>query len=304
MDLKNLPALRALRERYLAASDSLREDYWNGRSLIEAYDETLGTRIGWKWESVLAELKGRGWTPPPGVEWIDWGCGTGQASRRFFSAFPEAVPEKLWLHDRSTAAARFAQENSFANLTTEIGLPSTYENRWVLLSHVLSELSERTEAELSQSLSRAAGVIWIEPGTPAMSHQLIAIRERLRDRFSIVAPCPHVGRCGLAGSPSDWCHFFAEVPSEAHQSARWRAIADTLGFDLRALPVSFLVLDRRPLEKERERGRLLGRPRVYKGYATALICRVGGVVEEKFLKRDKEGPFRSVKEGGFFVPIP
>jgi ribosomal protein RSM22 (predicted rRNA methylase) len=175
----------------------------------------------------------------------------------------------------------------------------------VLLSHVATEISQRALTELRGLLLESSVILWVEPGTPKASQALIENRERLREKFEILSPCPHQESCGLKSHPSDWCHFFADVPPVAHQSRMWKEFSEKLGIDLRSLPVSYCCFQRKrgTEPKEEDGGRLLGRPRVYKGYLTGLVCRRSGVREERFLKREKE-LFHEIKKAGFSLTLP
>ncbi len=295
--------LTRLRDIYLKGSDT--GDYWDSNETLRYYDETFGERIGWKWESVLSELKAKGWTPPDGYRLLDWGCGSGQAVARFLKHFEK--PAEIWLHDRSPRAEQFTQEKikSFS-IPMRSGVPANTDGLVVLLSHVVTELSQRALTQLRSLLRESATIIWVEPGTFKASHALVDNREILREGFDLIAPCPHQKICGLKNHPRDWCHFFADVPQEAHRSREWREFAEKLGIDLRTLPVSYLCLQKKTADAKVSdgTGRLLGRPRIYKGFNTALICRESGVKEEKFLKRDDKDLVHDLKKAGFSFNVP
>ena len=246
------------------------------------------------------ELQRRGWQPPTG-EWLDWGCGSGIASRAFLDLFGYARDTKLWVHDRSGLATAFALQRArakYAGLQAGSGIPQ--EPAVTLLSHVLTELSpEQTEQLLSQVVSRSTTVIWVEPGTYQASYALIAIRERLRAHFNVVAPCTHPHGCGLlaAGNEAHWCHHFVTPPPEVFTDGDWARFGRLVGVDLRALPVSFLVLDRRPVAPLPPGAtRVLGRPRVYKGFARLLGCAAAGVSESELSKRRLPDEFRRIRK--------
>ncbi len=279
--------LESLRARFLSEEPGAGGDYWTDASLA-AYDATFAQRIGWKWRAVLGELKVRGWTPPSD-EVLDWACGTGIASRTYAEFFPGAKV-KVW--DRSSKAMAFAG-----------GEPAESTTGVLLLSHVLGELSQKNEKALLERVASAAATIWVEPGTPLLSQKLISIRERLRDRFHLVAPCPHQAKCGLQGDTKHWCHHFAPPAPEAFTTSEWREFSTRMKIDLRSLPTSYLVLDsRRP--PSTGGGRVIGRPRESKGYVRALVCREFGVLEEKIVDRLAPDLARIVRAGGFSVRLP
>jgi hypothetical protein len=168
----------------------------------------------------------------------------------------------------------------------------------LLLSHVLTELTDAQVDELVALMAFATAVIWIEPGTYETSRRLIAVRERLRDVFHVVAPCPHRAACGMLTPANErhWCHHFAPSPSEVFTNGHWAKFAKLAGIDLRSLPLSFLVLDKRPPVYPDEL-RLIGRPRVYKAHALVLGCDATGVQEYRHTKREEPDLFRRLKKG-------
>jgi hypothetical protein len=273
------PALDRLRETFLTGA---RGDYWRSRSDLENYDFTFGQRIAWKWNAVLAELQRLGWTPPAGAV-LDWGCGSGIAGRLVRDFFGLRT---LRVHDRSKLAIDYAIEAGNAELWHD-------EPPGVLvLSHVLNEIRE-----IPAAIERADAVLWVEPGTHADSRALIKMRERLLEKFHVVAPCTHQAECGMLVPENDrhWCHFFAEPPVGIMADPNWVRFAQRAGIDLRSLPYSYLVLDRKTPAAGGER--VIGEPRLYRGYAKMLSCRSDGVREVTIQKRDDPELFRRLKKG-------
>jgi hypothetical protein len=77
----------------------------------------------------------------------------------------------------------------------------------------------------------------------------------------------------------------------------WAKFANMLGIDLRDLPVSFLVLDRRtPPAVSACAGRVIGHARLYKAHALVLGCDASGVSERRLMKRDHAEEFRALKK--------
>ena len=83
----------------------------------------------------------------------------------------------------------------------------------------------------------------------------------------------------------------------------WVSFAQRAGLDLRSLPYSFLVLERLGLRAPvpgllREGwSRVLGGPRVYKGFARVLSCQADGVRELELQKRVSPEVHRTFKDG-------
>jgi len=300
--------------------------YWHTITDLECYNLTYGERIGWKWDAVLAELKQRGWSPPAGGSVLDWGCGSGVAGRRVVDFFGPANFSALRVHDHSELAMDFAEHHGrklyplldvrradtrFLRSNEPIGV--------LVLSHVLNELDEIARAELAELCARARSILWVEPGTHEVSRALGGWREKLRTAgLQAVAPCPHNAACGVltAGNERHWCHFFASPPASLYADSDWVKFGQRAGIDLRSLPYSFLVLDRRagselaPTSRLQvaasgdptpdsalHLSRLLGEPRHYKGYAKVFSCDAAGVAELMLQRRDAPELFKALKQG-------
>lgn len=299
-------AVERLREIFLSGKP-LKRAYWESPDDLAAYDATLGERIGWKWDAVLAELKQRGWSPPPGPL-LDFGCGSGIAGRRVLAAFGPERFTVLRLHDRSPLAEEFSRQQAaraFPTLPRErLGageLDRLEPVGTLLVSHVLGELPEADRRQLVNLARRADAVLWVEPGTHADSRALGAVRETLREGFEIVAPCTHQAACGVlaAGNEPHWCHHFAKPPTEAFTDGAWAEFARRLGIDLRSVPCSFLVLRRpgsepAPLPADGV-SRIISAPQVLKGLARVFSCDGCGVRELELQKRDLPALHRAMK---------
>jgi len=291
-------ALVRLRAAFLAGTAGAR-DYWQSDAELASYDATFAQRIGWKWDFVLADLKALGWSPPAGPL-TDWGCGSGVAGRAFLDHFGAAAVTGLHLWDRSPRAVGFAAGRAaekFPGLAVHPGTTAA-GGAW-LLSHVLTELTPVQVEGLLAQLADAAAVLWVEPGTHAASWALVAVRERLREGFHVVAPCLHRGACGLLAPrrDADWCHHFAAPPAEVFTDPDWARFANLMGIDLRSLPVSCLVLDRRPPAAPPPGAvRVLGRPRLLKAEVREHVCDAAGVREEALPKRALPDFFRAVRK--------
>ncbi len=298
-DNVNWRALRRLRETFLAA-ESDAGDYWTSESDLAAYDLSFGARIGWKWDHVARELQRIDWMPPRG-DILDWGCGTGRAGRVWAKHWGADSLTGVVLWDRSPLAIRMARQfwrDEFPSVPVKTGQTGTT----VLLSHLITELSASQCNDLIQIISHATAIIWVEPGTKHASDRLLSIREQLRPVFHMIVPCPHDGPCGLRapGNEQHWCHHLASSPPEVHCDANWARFARWAGVDLRRLPLSYLVLDKRPVAANREGWiRVLGEPRLYKGYARVLACDATGVQDRRLTQRSNVEVFRQIKKGAW-----
>ena len=294
--------LAELRESFLAAEGGTAADsYWRSRRDFELYDATFAARIGWKWDAVLRELTLRG-RVPSGATLVDWGCGTGIATRRVVASVPGI--QHVHLCDRSKQATWFARDalaTHHPKLKITLHAPAADEPIDILLaSHVVGELAPEALEELLALAARARFVIFVEAGSRPVSRALGAVRERLLPNFDVLAPCTHSASCGLlaAGREQDWCHFFARPPAEAFTSAFWRRFSDELGIDLRALPYAFVALARRGEPLPPRGTRVLGRPRLLKGRALLECCDASGVATRTLFERDAKPLFKRLDRSG------
>ncbi len=291
-----LDRLRRLRALFLddARARAL-PDYWRGGADLDAYDAVLGARIGWKWDAVLAECRDRGFARADDATVLDFGCGTGIAARRFAAHFGA---REVLCHDRSAAAMAFARRELAAQGFAARALPVVGDLRpdVLLVSHVLGELGDDGTAALRALAQRAGRVVWVEPGSRALSRRLSALRDALLATFRVVAPCPHQAACPALATEHDWCHFFATPPVEVFTAAHWAVAARELGIDLRALPYAFVALAREPVAVDAPPHRALGRADVGKHDARVLLCTEPGLVPAMVTKRERPELWRALKK--------
>lgn len=295
--------LKLLRQSYLNAQGNL-PDYWKSEALLDAYEATLGARIAWKWDAVLSVLAAQKWKAPEGAQLLDWGCGTGVASRRFIASGLFGG-KRVSCYDRSPRAGAHAKKQLLKerpDLEIDHQLPRPGTPYILLLSHVLSELSALERDKLIALGRGAAAVIWVEAGRRQESRLLSSVRDAWSETHQILAPCPHQGPCGMLRSEQEenWCHFFAPVPSAVFQSAFWRQASRELGIDLRSLPLSYLIADQRREQRAGEENflRVLGRGRAYKGYCRWSACGSQGIVEGNYLKRRSRSTYEQLSSPG------
>ncbi|MDD2763902.1 MAG: small ribosomal subunit Rsm22 family protein [Opitutaceae bacterium] len=299
-------ALERLRGLFLSGG-AAQGPYWTSPADLASYDFTYGERIGWKWDAVLQELALRGWKPRATAV-LDWGCGGGVAGRRVARWLGRDRIAVLRVWDHSGLAVDFATDaarHDFPGIRVEQVTPgflASDEPVGVLvISHVLTELPARELLALRSLAARAEVIIWVEPGTPEVSRALIEVREQLRNRFHVIAPCTHQAVCDLLAPDNarHWCHHFAAPPPEIFSDSNWVRFGQRAGIDLRSLPYSFLALERRAPGSAQESAsglsRVLGEPRVYKGFARVLSCDAAGVTELTLQKRDDPGLFKQFK---------
>ena len=303
---EEIQTLARLRDGFLSGNAGA-ADYWKSARDVELYDRTFAQRIGWKWEAVLGELSLRGWRPSSDVL-VDWGCGSGIASRTVLAHWPGRF-RRVHLLDRSPLALGYAAaalRKSAPGVEVRVGEMGTAleEGALLLLSHVLTELSEEQLNPLRNQAAAARALIWVESATHSNVRRLV---ETVREKFvttgewRVVAPCPHSEACPMMqeNNARHWCHHFARVPSEVHQDRGWRELSKKIGMDLRVLPYGFLALERRnasPCQQvEAGFSRVIGEPREFKGHLKVLSCGMDGLHEKVLQKRDAPELFREVR---------
>ena len=303
-------ALDRLREKFLRGT-ALPGPYWETPEDLANYDFTYGERIAWKWDHVLRELRLRGWKPGArSREVFDWGCGSGIAARRVISFFGTEHFDSLTVWDHSPLACAYAEDAaraafpclavaqatpSLLNADTPLGL--------LIVSHVLNELPPDALDSLRRLIARADAVLWVEPGTHAVSRQLGRLRDELRGTFHVVAPCTHELGCPVFAPENErhWCHFFAPPPSEIFADSNWVKFGQRAGIDLRSLPYAFVALDKAPAGApagdaggEPDLSRVIGRVEHFKPYARLLNCDASGLTELELPKRADPALFKQL----------
>lgn len=294
--------LRELRVVFIEAqgrqSPCATPDYFRSQRDLELYDHAFAQRIEWKWAAALREVERRAPTLKP-TTLVDWACGTAAASRAVLASPVGERVQRVTLLDRSRRALEHAR-NSLRKLRPGLevdiaraGKPLSAE--LLVASHVIGELDPEGEAQLEQTVRASQAAILLESGSLASSRRLGALRARLADAFTPIAPCTHAAACGALGSQHDWCHFFARAPASVFQDAFWAEFSRELGIDLRSLAYSFVALTRAPGAVEPGLTRILGRPRILKGRALVDACSAEGVESLSLLERTDRALFKSLE---------
>ncbi len=295
--------MKDIRARFLA-KEAGRVDYWRSIDDLAAYDAFFGQRIGWKWQSVFAEIN-----PPQLPCIVDWGCGSGVAVRTYLSQISAPFPD-VYLFDRSSLAMNWTRQKlveDFPGLNVHLGLPKHAKESLLLLSHVLSELDSQQQKSLLDFAKTFHSIIWVEDATFETSRNLASIRDLWKNDFQVLGPCTHNRACGLfePSGARHWCHSFASVPSHIFSDASWVASAKELGIDLRSCPYSYLAVSSFAGTSRKEaQNRVIGRPRVYKGRLNLLVCDgEDGLKDWELQKRDAPTLFKDLSKssrGPFF----
>lgn len=309
-------ALDRLRARFLSGTAST-GPYWQSWSDLAAYDLTYAERIGWKWDAVLGELGRRKWRPAVSgrkLRAVDWGCGSGIASRRVISAWGSHRFERLLVADHSPLAQDFACEqarNRFPDLAVDTWDPRHTDEPidLLIISHVLNELPSAALESLLRLVRNARAILWVEPGTYEVSRNLQRYRDDLSAQFRVIAPCTHTRPCALLSPENErhWCHHFAPAPSGVYADRDWVKFGQRAGIDLRSLPYAMLVLEHKDAPQLQERtadsvlnpdatlSRVIGRPEHFKPYARVLNCDEKGIHELEVMKRQTNALYKHLE---------
>lgn len=295
----DLDRIQRLRERFLDEERGGRAlgDYWRDAADLRAYDAVLAQRIGWKWDAALAECRARGWPADPAAVVLDYGCGSGIAGRRYAASFGAGT---VLCHDRSgTAMAHAVASLQAAGVNAAACRhPGAQPIDVLLVSHVLGELDAAGEAALEALCRQVGRILLVEPGSKAVARRLQALRDRLRDTFTFVAPCPHAAACPALRSDDDWCHFFAPPPPAVFTDGDWVRTARELGIDLRSLPYAFLAAVRGGAGEAgpARPGRGLGRAEVSPHTARLTVCTEAGLQPVEVTKRATPALWKALKK--------
>jgi small ribosomal subunit Rsm22 len=289
------------RERFLVGGPC-DGPYWASAADLAGYDLTYGERIGWKWDAVLDELQIRGWKPSRGTV-LDWGCGSGIASRRVIGRYGADGFDSLLVWDHSPLATDFALEMARRDFP---GLGAAAATRGILegsepigllvLSHVLNELAAPALEEIRALVGRSRAVIWTEPGSHDTSRALGALRDEWAKDFRVVAPCTHANACPILapGNERHWCHHFAASPPAIFADSKWVKFGQRAGIDLRSLPYSFIALERGQDGENGGLSRVIGRPERFKPYVRLLNCDQAGLAELMVMRRDNPALYKEL----------
>ncbi|WP_188197431.1 small ribosomal subunit Rsm22 family protein [Nonomuraea sp. SYSU D8015] len=161
------------------------------------------------------------------------------------------------------------------------------------MSYALGELPEADRPHVVRWLaSGAAMVVIIEPGTPAGYATVAAARETLAEQgMTIVAPCPHDGRCPIRQG-RDWCHFSVRLPrSSLHRQVK----AGTLSFEDEKFSYVAATSRRWP----RAGARVLRHPQKRKGVVSLRLCTEQDGVRDVIVSKRQGDVYRQARDAGW-----
>ena len=211
-------------------------------------------------------------------------------------------PELLRLGLRLWERAAPAAGPEIVARTGDLTAPDASAADLVVVSYAVGEVqASRLPAVVDRALALARGAVAIvEPGTPAGYQRILAARDRLRERgAALAAPCPHDGRCPMAGS--DWCHFPARLDrSRLHR----RLKQGELGWEDEKF--SYVVAVPGPASPPRRApARIVRRPRKDTGHVRLPLCALDGLREAVVTRGAAE--YRAARDaewGDAWPPVP
>ena len=220
---------------------------------------------------------------------LDIGAGPGTASWAATEAFPSL--QHLTLLDandalRALALDLFRDSTRLRDIGYERGearaaLAKAGAADLVVASYVIGEIGDaerRALAELMWEKTRDTLLV-VEPGTPAGTARIIALREQLIALGAhVAAPCPHDGKCPLEAP--DWCHFTQRLQrSRAHKQVK----GAELPFEDEKF--AYVALTRAPVGQRP--ARVLAQPEVTKVEISAKLCTPTGLALTRTPRRAK-----------------
>jgi hypothetical protein len=263
-----LPAQVAqLSEWLTTARDELPRDYLSRPALLAAY---LHYFLPWNLCRQGRLLAGLDLQLAPGAQVVDIGAGPFTFALALWLTRPDlrAVPLRYLAIDRAGAALEAGKR-----LWDAVAPGAAWTVEWsarpagsqappaadlLVLANVLNEVhrgsgessdpegdpADRLLERWRASLAPGGRVLLIEPGTRPAARRLVSLRERaLETGWTVVAPCPHAGRCPQPGTGHQpWCHF----AFDAAGTPPWLAdLSRRAGLAKERASLSFLLLEPR-----------------------------------------------------------
>jgi ribosomal protein RSM22 (predicted rRNA methylase) len=221
---------------------------------------------------------------------LDIGAGPGTATWAATEAWPSL--KSLTLLDANGALRELAlglgrgstrlRDIDYRHLEATSALAGADAADLVVASYLIGEMDDAARASLAARMwaKTRDTLVVVEPGTPAGTARIIALRQQLITLGAhVAAPCPHDGRCPL--QPPDWCHFTQRLQrSQAHKQ-----IKDAeLPFEDEKF--SYVALTRAPVASRA--ARVLAQPVVSKVEVTAKLCTPDGLEMARVPRRAKD----------------
>jgi ribosomal protein RSM22 (predicted rRNA methylase) len=231
---------------------------------------------------------------------LDVGGGTGAAiwaAREIWPSLQQATviehdPHIIDLGKRLARTSETLRGTAWRQASVRPGLDRPAADL-VTMSYALNELPQKDRQDVVRWLAAdAAMVLIIEPGTPAGYATIAAAREVLaRQGMTIVAPCPHDGRCPIAPG-RDWCHFSVRLP---RTSLHRRIKAGTLSFEDEKFSYVAATTGGWP----RAGGRVLRHPQKRKGVVALRLCTGEDEVRDVIVSKRQGDLYRRARDASW-----
>lgn len=196
-----------------------------------------------------------------------------------------------------TMAQTIAENFNISNITFDHGRLEDFVPKpnydLVLLNYVLNEFSKEKAWEIAKKAfqSTQGFLIITLPGTPRDFQLLLYLRQSFIDqcfsetRATILAPCPHHGKCPL--QEKDWCHFSVRLQrTNLHKALK----NGTLGYEDEKF--CYLILGYEPKGRSK---RIIKPTQHRKGHISLPICTETGL-EENIIVSKKSSDFKKMKK--------
>lgn len=289
-------AARSLSERYRAGGTAARRAARSSAE-VAAYLATRAPATYAAVEDVCRRIRAARpeWRPR---SLLDLGAGPGIAAWAAVDAWPGL--EEISLVEAEPAMActgRALAEHGDDTLRSARWLERDAaegggEAELVIVSYVLGELDRAglpTVVDLAWG-STTDTLVVVEPGTTAGYERILDARSRVvAAGGTVLAPCPHDGRCPLPAG--DWCHFSVRLSrTRLHRATK----TAERGFEDEKL--SYVVLGRFP--QPRAPARVLRRPDLHGGHVVLDLCTTHGLERRTVSKRDG-GAYKRARKSGW-----
>jgi ribosomal protein RSM22 (predicted rRNA methylase) len=313
-ELRGLPPRRlerataALVERYRGRQPAQDGAFVTSADDVAAYAAYRAPATFAALAAALVELRAC-WLGKAPRSLLDVGAGPGTALWAAQAVWPEL--ERALLLERDAPMRELGQRlaaRSDAPLIRDarwqmvdlLGAWRTDQHDLVTAGYVLNELPEESRAAVVEQLwsSAGAGLLLLEPGTPAGFAIVRAARQQLiAAGATVLAPCPHDRACPMPAN--DWCHFAARLQ-------RTRLLRELKGGTLpwEDEKYAYVAVARQP--GAAIVGRVLRRPQLLPGHVTLRLCAPEGLRAETITRGKDRVAFRQARDlawGDALLPV-
>jgi ribosomal protein RSM22 (predicted rRNA methylase) len=225
---------------------------------------------------------------------LDLGSGPGTAiaaASRLFPSLSRVVAIEADANIAALEEASIANGAKVDRLHADVTTTKFPKAELVTAAYVLNEISgEKRASFISGAWDACTGLLLvIEPGTPDGYERILRVREQLLTCGAhIVAPCPHVEKCPMAGT-KDWCHFSARVErTSLHRQIK----AGTLGHEDEKF--SYVAFSRK--EYRLPPSRIVRHPFRGSGHVRLELCVDGKGLREQTVTRSQKPQYKLARK--------